>query len=439
MRIRAAVASIALAMASAGLLCQPTQAQGPMGAPMRGYSPGLFNMGQSNMGRSSDLMDAHGNRAVVPAQYCQGGGCQGGGPGGGCYGGGGGGGYAGGYGGPTPCDDPFGGGGALVEQCGPHYFDASVEYVMYQRADYGSFSQQLMTENVLPGGTPVLSTGDLSNDYEAGFRLTGRYDIGPLAVIEFGYTGFFDMGDGASYVDENPVSPTEGNGYSLYTDFGQNPVNAVGTNPAYFAETDRAVAASVAVETELQTAEISYRRYWVGHSPRVSGTWLYGFRYTRLKDMFNFNTLANGSFNNYIEAENDLSGFQFGGDTWVTMRQGLRAGVEGKVGVYGNQLSIENRLQTSPVDTVNINDAFEDEQVSFIGELRLMMVADIHPSISVKAGYEVLFLSSIATAVDNFNPASPYPEGAGAPQSAIFWTQSDALFHGFHAGLEYVW
>ena len=36
----------------------------------------------------------------------------------------------------------------------------------------------------------------------------------------------------------------------------------------------------------LQTAEMSYRRYWVGFIPRVSGTLLAGFRYTKLKEDF---------------------------------------------------------------------------------------------------------------------------------------------------------
>lgn len=412
MTIRVTVASVAAAIVTAVLACQPTEAQVPYGGP-QGFSPAVFNSGPS------DLMDAHGNQAVIPAQYCQGG-CP---PG-----------YGGGYG------DPCGNYCPMTEQCGPHYFDFSAEFVMYQRANYGSFEDQgLMTLNVLPGGTEVLNINDIGSDYESGFRLTGRYDIGALSVLEFGYTGFFDMGGGASFTDPAPVNATTGNLYSLYSDFGQNPVGAVGVNPASFAETDQAVSAYTDIETTLQSAEISYRRYWVGHSPRLTGTWLYGFRWTRLKDEFNFATQADGSYQNYIEAENDLAGFQLGGDAWLTVIQGLRVGLEGKAGVYGNQLDILNQASTPASGTVAIDEAFSDEQVAFLGEARLMAVADITPSISLKAGYEVLFLSSVATSVDNFNPASPYGEGQGAPRQTVYWTQSDALFHGFHAGCEFVW
>lgn len=415
MRIRVTAASIATAIVTAVLACQPTHAQVPYGGPQGGFTQAMFYSGAGQM------MDAHGDPAVSPANYCPGG-CP---PG-----------YGGGYG----CD-PYASNAVCpcTEQCGPHYFDASLEYVSYQRDDYGSFSHSLATLNVLPGGTEVLNTNDLATDYEAGFRLTGRYDICPLAVLEFGYTGFFDMGGGASFTDPNPVSPTEGNLYSPFSDFGQNPVGAIGVNASSFAETDRAVSAATTIETTLQSAEISYRRYWVGHSPRVSGTWLAGFRYTRLKDEFNYYTQANGSLNNYIEAENDLAGFQLGADAWMTVIQGLRFGLEGKAGVYGNTIDIVNNAQTSPAATVDINESFSDEQVAFIGEARLMAVADITPCISLKAGYEVLFLSSIVTAVDNFNAASPYVEGQGVPRETVFWTQSDALFHGFHAGVEYVW
>ncbi|WP_197527887.1 BBP7 family outer membrane beta-barrel protein [Posidoniimonas polymericola] len=410
MTIRVTVASIAAAIVTAVLACQPTEAQVPYGGPQ-----GFYNSGPSQM------MDAHGDPAVIPAQYCQGG-CP---PG---YGGG------GGYGDPAANYCP------MTEQCGPHYFDFSAEYLMYQRSDYGSLeNQSLMTLNVLPGGTEVLNIGDIPSDYQSGFRLTGRYDIGALSVIEVGYTGFFDMGGGASFTDPAPVDATTGNLYSLYSDFGQNPVGAVGVSGATLAETDQAVSAYTTIETVLQSAELSYRRYWVGHSPRVTGTWLYGFRWTRLKDEFNFATQANGTYVNYIEAENDLAGFQLGADAWMTVIQGLRIGLEGKTGIYGNQVDIRNRANTSPAATVSIDERFSNEQVSFLGEARLMAVADITPCISLKAGYEVLYMSSVATSVDNFNAASPYAEGQGIPRQSLFQAQSDAMFHGFHAGFEYVW
>ncbi|MCA9240771.1 MAG: BBP7 family outer membrane beta-barrel protein [Planctomycetales bacterium] len=420
MRIHATVVAVAVAMALSVLACRTAPAQAPFGPQQAVYSPALFNQAQGQ------LVDAHGAPAVIPASYCDScGGCP---PG-----------YCGGYGGAYPCEDAFCGAGTNCEQCGPHYFDASLEFLMYQRADYGNSNQTFATLNVLPGGTAVLTDNDLESDYEAGFRVTGRYDIGGLSFLEFGYSSFWDMGGAGLFTDPTPVSATQGNLFSPFTNFGQNPAGGIPVNAGNFDQTDRAVAASVSIESTLMTAEISYRRYWVGHSPRVSGAWLWGFRYTRLKDEFNYRTQANGTFRNYVEAENDLAGFQFGSDAWVCLRQGLRAGLEGKAGIYGNDVNVINRASTSPVATVNINEVMDQDEVSFIGELRLMMVADICPSWSVKCGYEVLILTSVATSLDNFNPASPYNEGQGSPRQPLFNSQGDALFHGFQVAAEYVW
>lgn len=401
------------------------------------------------------LVDAHGDPAVIPAQYCP--------PGGGGYG----------YGDPTY--NAFGNGGYVVDQVGPHYFDASVEYLAYKRdsvfdgdVDFTSFGFQ--SDSTVTDREIVLSSSDLGSELESGFRVTGRYDIGPLAIVEFGYSGVFDMASAASVTDDTASAVTGlGALFSPFTNFGEGfgPPAAVDpieggfdpTNLEDFEETDRASMHSVSYTSDLQTAEISYRRYWVGYSPRISGTLLAGFRYTKLKESFRFfsqgvdfapgsnsgntpvntpNGSAAGQFNQNIVGDNDLAGFQMGGDIWVGVIQGLRFGAEGKIGLYNNSYDLTSVITTSDGTPTELLSASND-QAAFIGEGRLMMVADVLPSLSFKAGYEVLWLNSVALVGKNFNGGDPYGNANTPARVSTVLDQGNALFHGWTTGFEYIW
>ncbi len=429
-------------------------AQAAAQAPMHRASQAmLFRNAQQN-----PWVDAHGNPAVVPAgcggvadPYCQnyGGGC----PSGGCYEEG----YGGGGGG---CDgmsngarfpatdqmmDAFGGGMNLnTEQCGPHYFDFAVEWVLLQRDQTGNSPQPLTQDNL--GGPIVLTSNDGGANMESGFRLTGRYDLGALSFVEVAYTGLFDIDGNASVRDLNGT----GDLYTPFTNFGTNPVD-LDANPQ-FNGTDRALEHRVFYDSELQSAEITYRRYWVGYSPRVSGTLLWGFRYTKLNERYGFQTQGsrpvdgapvgspNASDQFLAITDNNLAGAQVGGDGWVTIRQGLRIGAEGKVGLYGNRYSIDYSV-TDPTLIAN-SASIDDDVAAFIGDFRVMMVADIFPNVSLKASYDVLVMNSLALASDNFTfTPNTTPGGVGnqlAGSNAVF-NQGHAIYNGASFGIEYIW
>ena len=365
--------------------------------------------------RSADFVDAYGNPAIVPA------------------------GFAAAYGGGVPCEcGPCGStghglgcgfenafSGALpVDQCGPHYFDLAGEYVNYSRDESAGGIGGLTSLNI---AGPVVLSGDSPDDEGApGFRLMGRYDIGPLSVLEATYMAVYDLGGSATFVDPNPASSTQGNLFSVYTTFGTNPLGGGGQI------TEEAVRHSVDFDSDLQTAEIHYRRYWVGWSPRITGTMLAGFRYSRLSEDLAFTTVGAGTFSAITETDNDLAGFQGGGDMWVTLRQGLRVGSEVKGGIYHNRYETSNYF----VGAALPSEYNSGSNVAFIGEAKLMMVADILPSLSVRGGYEVLFMDSLALAADNFNSANPFATGGRA---TAFFDSGEVTFHGWHVGLEYIW
>lgn len=467
-----------LAMLAVGLISRSLLAQFD-GAPVRPMQA----IYAQPMGAGNSYVDAYGNPAVVPAQYCgdecdDGGcyasdcestcdgngncpncGCEGprwrdGFPGTGC-----GCGYGGyGYGGtwqdcrsgtcppfPDDVEDysllPPG----RTEQCGPHYFDVRMEAIYMTRDE--AFRTPVNFTSLNVNGPIVLSSTQLDFDYETGFRILGRYDVGPLSVIEFGYWGLQELDSTASFTDPNPVNSNTGNLYSLFTEFVANPADLpanVTTPGGALPWTERSITHSISLESELHNAEFNYRRYWVGFNPMVSGTMLAGFRFTRLREDFRFEALgeARGRYDEGIK--NDMAGFQAGGDVWVHIRQGLRIGAEGKVGLMNNHYTLDNTFSTSPVAGTppDFTEHFEKDIPALVTEASADVVWDICPSWSVRAGYEILFLNSVLLAGENFNTGTVYNGIAGVvlPERVPYVNdQGDAFYHGAHLGAEYTW
>jgi hypothetical protein len=321
-------------------------------------------------------------------------------------------------------------------------------------------------EGLQPSQSTVLSSQQLDFDWEGGFRILGRYDVGALTVVEFGYWGLENLDSRASF-EAMPVDPTNpvGNLFSLFSDFVQDPnlVPATVTDPGgALPWTERSVVQSISLESELHNAEFNCRRYWVGFNPAISGTLLAGFRYTRLREDFQFATLgANERVNNvpqgissatYDEGiKNDLAGFQTGGDVWLHLRQGLRTGAEGKVGLMNNHYTLTNTFTAvgsngNSGDDPSFSEHFEKDQPALIADGSVDIVWDVCPSWSIRAGYEVLFLNSVLLAGENFNSGTVYnrpdfqAQGVLLPQRTPFVNdQGDAFYHGGHLGLEYIW
>ena len=106
---------------------------------------------------------------------------------------------------------------------------------------------------------------------------------------------------------------------------------------------------------------MNYRRYWVGFSPCVSGTILAGFRYTRLHEDFIFDTTGEATGNYNTRTENNLAGFQTGGDVWVHIWQGLRVGAEGKVGIADNHYNVDSSFNATTTTAQPTPPAFTHE------------------------------------------------------------------------------
>lgn len=398
--------------------------------------PAAFLAGGPAAAQGSDFVDVSG-KTIQLTNYCPGG-CP---PGGG--------GYGGGYGGDCqtcpggmgmdPMAVDFGGQGQ--DQCGPHYFDLAFEAVFFKLSDspgeglpaFSSFGN-----GFAPGQTnnPFLNPAGAGDDLQAGWRVVGRYDIGALSVFEATYTGMYDAGfeQTVNSADINPAQPNQL--FSIFSNYGfidQDGGDGIDGIPGL----DEASQHTLSYTSDLQTVEFSYRRYWVGNRPRISGTYLLGFRYTRLTEDLLFSAITqNGNGSIGAGTENDLVGFQFGGDTCVCLRQGLRGTLEFKSGIYNNRFKFGNSISNVGANTFNVQPAEEGNQLAFIAEGGIGLVADILPSWSVRTGYEWLYMNSLVTVNGNIN-TTMFDDLAAAP--AALGTQGHALYHGFHAGVEYVW
>jgi hypothetical protein len=494
---------VALAVLPASVYGQyQPSAYGPGGNPAAlGPRQALFTSPMQNMWRAqtTPYVDAYGNPVVMPAGCCAPcecgyGGCSYGcGPGecgpGGCGPDGCGGSYppgqhqqfgftgcypmgAGGTNPPIGYDmmEDVGTEGYLIDQRGPHYFDVRAEAVYLERDDTFNDDIDFSALNFGQNAVVVLSSSDLDFEAEPGFRVIGRCDICPLSVFEFGYTGIFSFEDSATAVDPNPGAES-GNLYSLFSrpapgqgTFGTDPAG-VSDPGGPLAQSERALRHTISIDSDLQTGELTYRRYWVGYTPRVSGTLLAGFRYTRLDEDFHFITngfpfedfpdLTPPALDYSIDAENNLAGFQAGGDFWIGLMQGLRIGGEAKAGIYNNHYRLRSQLFSQgfsgfvtnptppppliegPEPAISPPDDFRDDQVAFLTEASFDIVADILPSWSIRAGYEVLFLNELVLVGENFNQTSPY--GNQGPRVPFLVNDGELFYHGGHAGIEFVW
>jgi hypothetical protein len=318
------------------------------------------------------------------------------------------------------------GGYSTPDQTGPHYFDVAVFGVGLVADDLFQDVLPFAAIGTGPAAPRIMSPDADFDETEAGWQIALRYDFGPLSVLEAQYMGIYDIGFNDTVVSEDVANGQPNQLTSVFSDYGLNVIDGLVEGEVF----------SLDYQSDLQSTEFSYRRYWVGYSPRISGTYLAGFRYIRLSEDLNFNTIADdGNANLFWNADNDLVGAQFGGDGWVTLRQGLRVGSEFKAGIYNNRFKFRHVTDVPDPTITNIDLHTDGNQVAFAGETTFDLVADIWPSVSLRTGFRILYMSSLATVGNNIDPN----EFDDLTANNTVLTQAHAFYSGIHGGIEYIW
>jgi len=325
---------------------------------------------------------------------------------------------------------PFSDGGC----CAQRWYDVTAEFVSLRR-DEASRRMDFASAGIL--GDIVLSSDDLSFDSSAAFQLRAAAQIFAGSALEFTYLGLTNWSASAAVVD-----PTD-DLFSVFSNFGTDPLQG-------FDETDRARLQSLATSSSLDSFELHVRKRWIAPNCRLQGSWLAGVRYLYLLEDFEYLTVGRdldpgaafapaGAMVYDVNAKNSLTGFQLGGDLWTCVVPGISLGGELKAGIYGNYAQQGTHVLATTTDPNFAGELFEQDTAgsgAFVGQGNIMLVYRTSPNWTLRGGYTFLYADGVALAVENFNSTYPFSTVRGEPRVNH---NGSVFYHGFTAGLEWMW
>ena len=110
----------------------------------------------------------------------------------------------------------------------------------------------------------------------------------------------------------------------------------------------------------------------------------------------------------------------------------MRVDADIKVGVYLNQADAASSAGGILLDSSGRND---ETSAAFLGELGLDAVYDVSCCLSLRAGYQLLFVAGVALAADQVPNTGNL--AAGSPNVPVSVDSSSLLYHGLNVGVEY--
>ncbi|WP_202921482.1 BBP7 family outer membrane beta-barrel protein [Anatilimnocola aggregata] len=327
---------------------------------------------------------------------------------------------------------PYSDGGCAA----PRWFDFDVGVMSIRRDDVGNSRVFTVQDDGVNPPVTVLQTSDLDFDSSTSFKFSAMMQCGPGSNLEFTYFGLFGWTSTAQALGNNDL-------FSVYSQFGTDPAGG-------FPETDASDIQRITYFSTFDNFEVNFRQRWQSPNCRYQGSWLYGVRYFKLDEDFNYNTLGvhtdlgppivvtTDTSRTNVNTNNSLTGLQIGGDMWVCLIPGLRVGGEGKFGVYGNHQNIDTTITTST--GLNFQEELRVGDVAFIGDLAAYATYRINYNWTFKAGYQALYVEGVALASENFNPVPPNVfVGGSQTRVPTAFRNGNVFYHGYTASFEYLW
>ncbi len=317
--------------------------------------------------------------------------------------------------------------------CAPHWFDVHAEAVFLRRDDDAAFQE---FSRLGPVGPAVITSNDLALDsLDPSLRITGVWQTGPGSNLEFTYFGLNDSSEQAEV-----TSPTD-QLYAAFENFGLD---------GEIEQLHQAEYQRVSLDSKFNSLELNYRRRWMGPTCLTQGSWLVGVRHFQLEDRLQFYSYADrdqelppgeesgGDALYDLKTRNYMTGAQVGGDAWLCLLPGLRLGLDGKAGIYGNNVKINTTMDGhDPYDNYIAfitPEALGNDVVSFIGELQFLMTYQVSHNFTVRGGYQMMFVEGVAIAMENFNPTLAVNE-----RIPLVVDDGSLFYDGFTIGAEYMW
>lgn len=332
------------------------------------------------------------------------------------------------------------------------WFDAYVgSMVLSRNNNFGGFqtAQQdpmtgvfardtLISTNTANGAT--LRTSDLDlEQLEAGLETIFALQTGPGTSIEARYFGLNSWDSTRSLQSDRTVAPTLFSAFSL---FGTSP-------PGGFDDTDRSYTHTLTYESEIHNGEVNYRRGFVPRSDWIQGSWLAGIRYFDLDERMGFATVGTNNntsafdqlrFSNFdVRTRNQLTGVQFGGDMWVNVQPGVKIGVEGKGGIFGNHHEVEHTTVANSI--ARSGEFLQGGETAYLTEFSATLLYRLSYSWTLRGSYNMLYVDNVALAPENFN-VRDYSNVIGggnftAARAANIDVDGEVFYQGFSVGGEF--
>lgn len=326
-----------------------------------------------------------------------------------------------------------------IQRYNEHAFDFRAESVSMRRDS--DDTNLLLTTDGVGTATPVLSTGDAPlNADEAGTRLTAAVYFANKFDLEFVYMG------GLHWENSAQATSSTDSLFSVFSAFGTDPVPGIGQG---FVATDQAALHGFEHESTLDSFELNFAQFrWGSFDGPVAGTWMFGIRYLRVNEnIFHF-TRANehtdpvtgllrgpGSLDYFSAIENNLIGFQVGGELSASPVPGMIVGAELKVGIYGNRVKNSTNIIVTPGVPSIINEQTVDETAAYAGELNISVAYRLFREVYARAGYQAIVVTNLGLGPNNFNTAAPF--SAGTPRATFVDTSGQSLWQGVNLGVEW--
>lgn len=161
--------------------------------------------------------------------------------------------------------------------------------------------------------------------------------------------------------------------------------------------------------------------------------YLAGLRIMEMQDILDWRAEDIGAVGSdgryFIRADNDLFGLQLGGGVKYQASR-WSVGVFGKGGVFLNDALGRTQLTFTDEAFDDSDLRLRENQLSFVCEFKLNGRFHVTPNTSLRAGYELMFLSSMAMA-----PA----QATFLPEFSYLNTTGDPFYHGISFGFEGYW
>jgi hypothetical protein len=170
-------------------------------------------------------------------------------------------------------------------------------------------------------------------------------------------------------------------------------------------------------------------------NPGFTRDYLVGLRFMQMRDIMDWRAediLQTGSDGIYqIRTDNDMFGFQMGtGFAYEASRWSL--GLNTKGGVFLNDAKGRSFLDFTDED--DDEDDFHlrltEDELSFVGEAKLIGKWHLTPNFSLRASYEMMYVSAVALAPN---------QATFIPVFATLNTTQDPFYHGASFGFEGYW